>query len=287
MPIELREPSLADLTDVTEALRSWQQDGEPHQLHPGDIGWFWRFGADATAAALRVWSDGDRILAAGFLDGPGLLRMTTAPDVRADGALAARIAADLDEPRRGVLPAGEADVELPADAAARDVLAANGWGTGESWTALRRDVSEPVEPCGIRVEIVDGDLVSARTAVQRSAFERSTFTEQRWHIMAEGPLYADARCLVGFDDRGEAVAVATVWSAGAGRPGLLEPVGVHNEHRGRGYGRAISVAAAAALRQLGASSAVVNTESSNVGAVATYRSAGFTAQPEVLDLRRG
>lgn len=68
-----------------------------------------------------------------------------------------------------------------------------------------------------------------------------------------------------------------------GRPGLLEPVGVHRDHRGRGYGRALTVAAAAALRELGSSSALVCTPSSNVGAVAAYRSAGFQDLPEVHD----
>jgi GNAT superfamily N-acetyltransferase len=63
--------------------------------------------------------------------------------------------------------------------------------------------------------------------------------------------YADARCLVAYDDQDNAVAAVTVWSAGPGKPGLLEPMGVHQDHRGHRYGTAISVAAAAALQQLG------------------------------------
>jgi GNAT superfamily N-acetyltransferase len=47
------------------------------------------------------------------------------------------------------------------------------------------------------------------------------------------------------------VAAVTVWSAGPGKPGLLEAMGVHREHRGLGYGKAITVAAAAALQELG------------------------------------
>ena len=46
------------------------------------------------------------------------------------------------------------------------------------------------------------------------------------------------------------------------------------------------VAAAAALQELGSSSAIVCTPSSNAGAVATYRSAGFEPRPEVRDRRR-
>ncbi|RYJ30432.1 acetyltransferase [Streptomyces sp. L-9-10] len=77
-----------------------------------------------------------------------------------------------------------------------------------------------------------------------------------------------------------------MWSAGPGRPGLLEPMGVHREHRRHGYGRAITVAAAAALQELGSSSAIVCTPSSNPGAVATYKSAGFQQRPEVRDQYR-
>jgi ribosomal protein S18 acetylase RimI-like enzyme len=122
--------------------------------------------------------------------------------------------------------------------------------------------------------------------VQRAAFDGSRFTDERWHAMAAGLPYADARCLVAYDDQGNAVAAVTVWSAGPGKPGLLEPMGVHREHRGHGYGKAISVAAAAALQALGSSSALVCTPSSNVGAVATYRSAGFQPLPEVRDRYR-
>ena len=63
-------------------------------------------------------------------------------------------------------------------------------------------------------------------------------------------------------------------------------MGVHRDHRGRGYGTAVSLAAAAALRELGSSRAVVCAESSNLGAMSTYAAAGFVAQQPVADLRR-
>jgi hypothetical protein len=34
---------------------------------------------------------------------------------------------------------------------------------------------------------------------QRASFDRSTFTDERWHAMAAGLPYADARCLVAYD----------------------------------------------------------------------------------------
>jgi ribosomal protein S18 acetylase RimI-like enzyme len=104
--------------------------------------------------------------------------------------------------------------------------------------------------------------------------------------MAAGSPYASARCLLGYDEGGNPVAAVTVWSAGPEKPGLLEPMGVHRDYRGRGHGKAITVAAAAALREMGSSSAIVVTPSSNVAGVATYRSAGFQPLPAAFDLRR-
>jgi ribosomal protein S18 acetylase RimI-like enzyme len=60
-------------------------------------------------------------------------------------------------------------------------------------------------------------------------------------------------------------------------------MGVHLEYRDHGYGKAITLAAAAALQELGSSNAIVRTRSVNVAAVATYESAGFQQLPEVRD----
>ena len=230
-----------------------------------------------------------------LLDGPRVARVTTAPDARRDEELAARLVADLADPARGVLPDGEANVDAPVGSLVHDLFDARGWGTGEPWTPLRLDLRGPADaPAGasrapgggkpdLRVEVVGPDRATDRVAVQRAAFERSTFTVDRWHAMVAGPAYADARCLVAYDDAGTAVAAITVWSAGPGRPGLIEPMGVHHGHRGRGYGTAITVAGAAALRELGSSSVVVATPSSLTGAVATYRAAGMTPLPEIRD----
>ncbi|MBC6448312.1 GNAT family N-acetyltransferase [Actinokineospora xionganensis] len=283
MTIVLGTPGVGGLSEAVGVLREWQHDGPPTQLHPGDLGWFWRFGAEATAAAVRTWSRGGRILAVGLLDEPELLRMTIAPEARQDEELARRLVEDLAEPERGVFT-GKAYVEAPMDALVQDLLLDGGWNADEPWTPLRRDLTAPVEDPDVRIEAIGPERARLRAAVQRAAFGESTFTGERWLAMAAGSPYADARCLVAYDDQGEAVAAVTVWSAGPGKPGLLEPMGVHSEHRGRGYGKAITLAAAAALRELGSSSAIVSTPSANVGAVATYRSAGFLQLPETRDL---
>lgn len=276
-------PGDEDLVGVLGALREWQHDDAPMQLHPGDLGWFWRFGVRATAQAVRVWRREEQVVAVGLLDGPGLVRLTTSPDARTDPDLADQLAADLTEPGRGVLPAGRANVEAPADALLQRRLAEAGWAVDEPWTPLRCDLAEPTEDPGVRIEVVGPESADDVASVVRGSFERSTFTDERWHDIASGPAYADARCLLARDESGVPAATVTVWSAGPGRPGLVEPMGVHRDHRGRGLGRAITLAGAAALRELGSSSALVCTPSANVGGVATYGAAGFQPLPEVRD----
>jgi ribosomal protein S18 acetylase RimI-like enzyme len=291
MTIELRTPNVTEIGETLAALRSWQHDSAPFQLHPGDLGWFWRLGGEATAAAVRTWTHDGELVAIGLLDGDDLLRLTTAPGASRDRELANVLAHDLNTPARGVLPEGEVTLETPSGALVQELLTENGWQVGEAWTPLARSLDDPVESAGVRIEVVGPeldtpDLVSVRTALQRASFERSTFSDERWNTMAGGPAYTDARCLVAFDENDVAVAAITVWSAGAGRPGLIEPMGVHPDHYGAGYGRAITTAGAASLRELGASSAIVATSSSNVAGINTYKSAGFAELPERRDYRR-
>ncbi|MGV2916552.1 GNAT family N-acetyltransferase, partial [Streptomyces alfalfae] len=122
MTIVVNEPGVDGLMGVVDALRAWQDDRTPLQLHPGDLGWAWALGAERLAADVRTWNADGRIIAVGYLDGPDVLRLTTAPDLRQDETLARQLQADLDDPERGVLPAGPAGVEIPNGALLREVL---------------------------------------------------------------------------------------------------------------------------------------------------------------------
>jgi GNAT superfamily N-acetyltransferase len=292
MSITLRRATTDSLSEIVEAVAVWQRDGVPVQLHPGDLGWNWSLGAQELAEAIRVWTRDGQMLAVGMVDDTsGLIRMAIAPAVDDDAAFAARLLADLSDPGQGVLPGGAGAVEARFGAAFRSLLDRSGWVADEPWTPLSRELIDEVEDCGLRVEVIDANdatdrIVQDRVAVQRAMFANSTFTLERWRTMAAAPPYRRARCLVGYDRDGDAVATVTVWSAGEGQPGLLEPLGVHRDHRGHGYGRAITVAAAAALREMGSSSATVCTPSRNVGGVAAYVSAGFQKLPDVTDFRR-
>jgi GNAT superfamily N-acetyltransferase len=286
MAISVSTPDLLGMPEIIAGLREWQSDVAAFQLHPGDLGWFERFGADAARAAVRVWTRAGHILAIGLLDGAELLRLTVAPDATADPELAEQLVADLTDAARGVFAEGEAFLEVPNGVLVRELLTDNGWQVDEPWTPLSRDLRDPVDSVELSIETVGAELIETRVALQRASFATSTFTVEARRAMAAGVAFADARDLIGFDESGTPVAAITVWSAGPGRPGLVEPMGVHRDHRGRGYGRAITLAGAAALRDMGASSATVCTKSSNRGGIATYRAAGFQPLQERRDLRR-
>jgi ribosomal protein S18 acetylase RimI-like enzyme len=283
MTIVLSTPTVDGVHEAVAALREWQHDKAPMQLHPGDIGWNHRFGTAETAAVVRTWSRDGRILAVGMLDSPTLVRMTVAPDAFQDEDLARRLVEDFSLPERGVLPEGAVSIEAPQGLLLHDLLTKEGWGVDEPWTPLFRDLAEPVEDLGVRIKEIGLEQAQDFADVLRSAFNSTRPTREYRHKMSAAPFYAEARCLGAYDDQGNVAAVVTVWSAGPGKPGLVEPMGVHVDHRGRGYGRAITVAGAAALQEMGSSSARVCTPSSNVGGVATYKAAGFAARPEIAD----
>lgn len=279
-------PSVADLPDVVDAVASWQSDGLPIQVHPGDLGWYERFGAKALAAALRVWARGSDIVAVGFLDESELIRMAIAPAIADDVDVANYIADDFVDTLDDVLPTGSGVVEVRFGRALQRVLTDRGWLADDPWTPLHRDLSESISLSPLQIKVVGPELIEDRVMVQAAAFPGSSLTVDRWRHMASGYAYRNAECLVGYDGDGVAVAAATVWSAGRGRPGVLEPLGVHSDHRGRGHGISITLEAAAALRRMGCSSATVATPSSNAVAVATYKAAGFVTPGEVADFRR-
>ena len=138
-------PDVDGLAEVLAVLAEWQDDAAPLQLHPGDLGWYWRFGAEAVAAAVRTWRHDGRVVAIGLLDGERLLRVTVAPELRGDAEVARRIVADVIDPARGVLGAGAASVEAPADSPVEALLAEAGWACGGAWTPPR-----PAWACGPR-----------------------------------------------------------------------------------------------------------------------------------------
>lgn len=298
----LSQPLPSDLARIHDAVASWQSDGAPIRLHPGDLGWFALRGAVATAEALRLWSTGEQIVAVSLLDGPQLLRFAMDPTFVDDAGLAAQILTDVESAELGVLEPGAAAIEERGMPALDEALSAAGWNLDEPWTPLMRDLGSPVDlegpaSAGLRFVTLSPDDTEDWTRTHWSAFRGTPITADGLQRLVDGwrrvasegalaPLADSVRIISGVDPDGMTAAVIAVWSAGPGRPGLIEPMAVHGDHRGRGYGRAITLAGAATLREMGASTALVCTEAARLGAVATYCSAGFMAGPDVRDRAR-
>ncbi|MFE1593403.1 GNAT family N-acetyltransferase [Nocardia sp. NPDC058705] len=289
----LTTPTAAQLAGITRTLSEWQTVDWKGFLHPGDLGWHSMVGADESAADLRCWTVDETIVAIGMFDGEDLFRMAMDPSALDDDELALQIEADLTSGR--VLPPGTVTVEARGALALRQRLRARGWDEGQPWTPLQLDLRTPVpanpRDAALRVEEIGLDDAAQWTSVHCAAFKGTTPSSedrqrltQRWTTMATGPFAHLAHHLIGYDNTDRPVAVATVWTAGDGRPGLIEPMGVHREHHGNGYGTAITLAAARVLQQHNASAAVVVAENSTPGALATYLAAGFTTSEPVPDL---
>jgi hypothetical protein len=150
MTIALSKPGPAGLSEVVRVLREWQHDGAPVQLHPGDLGWYWRFGTEATAAAVRSWSRDGHILAVGLLDGPALLRVAIAPAAQHDEELARQMSADVTQPARGVLPPGAAAVEARFGVLFQGLLLDAGW-----HATIRVSRHRAIDPLTTRIERSD------------------------------------------------------------------------------------------------------------------------------------
>ncbi|GAA3706020.1 hypothetical protein GCM10022377_19740 [Zhihengliuella alba] len=298
MSIEMWTPAATELPAVVDALRSWQSDGQPIQLHPGDLGWAWQMGAEGLAGRIRLWSRRGEIAAVGLLDGPDVLRLGIAPGAAEDSAFAESIVADLSTPARHVLPDGEVSVEARFGSAIRSALTDRGWQPGELWAPFvlgpdvrLPDVGLPVVSIGAGRDASSGhatddvERIAAWSGVHAAAFGSTRFTVARWRTMAAGYPYGSARCLLAVDPELGPVATSIVWSAGPGRPGLIEPLGVEPSARGRGLGRAITLASAQALRSMGSSSVLVCTPVANSPAPEAYASAGFQRLPDAADFR--
>ncbi len=271
----------ASADETVAALRGWERPGDcGWQLHAGDIGWHLRNDDDQVDRTLLQLRDASGALAAvGLLDGPGLLRLALDPDHLHDPALATAVA-DAAEDRLGRAGTAEAYVDGPAAARWRAELARRGWDLDpDPWVHLWRPLgAADAERDVSRVAPVSGAAdVADRVAVQRSAFENSTFTEARWARMSSSAAYDPRLDLLARDEDGTAVAALTAWSAGEGRCALVEPVATAAGHTRKGHGRRLLDGAAAALARVGASGVAVWTPASNEAALAAYRSAGFSA----------
>ena len=286
MPLDVTWTGRDGADEIIDALRAWELPGRcGWPLHAGDVGWHLRFEDEKVGGTLLAVRGASGALAAvGLLDGPTVLRLATDPAL-VDDAAVARVLADAAAERLGP---GEAYADGPPQVRWRAELAARGWDADPApWVHLWRPVT-PSDDAAVRAvaAVVTEQDVEDRVAVQRAAFEGSTFTVERWRLMSQSAAYDGGLDLVARADDGTPVAAATAWTAGPGRCALVEPMGTHRDHTGRGHGRRLLAGVAVAAARAGASGVAVYTPGSNTAALAAYRSAGFRGLGVVSAMRR-
>jgi GNAT superfamily N-acetyltransferase len=271
--VQVKRLERHQLDELVTSLRAWESPGGyPLGLHVGDVGWHARLGDEKLGGSVRVLErDGD-VVAAGLFE-PGLARPRLAPGCETDPDVCAALADEIETD-----PGEQVWSDAAPGSLLRTALSARGWTLDpEPWVVLYRPLSASDADLGdpqVR-PVQESHDVADRVAVQRAAFEGSTFTVEAWHRMSATAAYDPALDLLARDSDGTPVAAATAWSAGPGRSAILEPVGSHPEHRGGGHGRRVVLAALGALARAGASGVTVHTPADNRVAVAAYESCGL------------
>jgi ribosomal protein S18 acetylase RimI-like enzyme len=262
----------------------WAAEGPYVATHVGDLAWW----LHRPEGKRRLWFDGDRCIAWGWLFPPALLAYDVHPEHRR-GSLHAEVLAWLDEE-------GEGDVlttyALETDDETLALLAQLGYARPEpyKWYAyqlreLEREVPEPELPDGFRLHTVDGeDDFVKRVAIHRAVWAPSRVTEEVYRrVTGAWPYRADLDCVVEAPD-GRFAAYVLCWHDDANGVGLFEPVGTHPDFRRRGLGSAVCRYGFRRLREEGATHALVL--ANDAPAVALYESVGFRRYTRVVELRK-
>lgn len=241
--------------------------------HPGQLAWSSIF-TDPAAPAVLV----DETAYAWF-DGPGWLEIGGDPT-------AAKVLLSWAFERSKT-------VRLNADPDWLDVLTELGGVEQEApWFTLQRlclsTLGAPGLPPGYTVRHVEHGEVDARSAAHRAAWSDnspSSVSAARYARLAATAPYDHRLDWVELDQSGEMVGSVIVWYAGG--DALVEPVGVVPEHRGRGLAGALTLAALAAARDLGATDAIVRPRGDDDYPVPAkvYRSIGFVDSAQTWNLR--
>ncbi|MGD8517730.1 MAG: GNAT family N-acetyltransferase [Anaerolineae bacterium] len=257
-------------------------------LHPGDIPHHIYNGNKYydPAELMTIWEDGHG-LAAWLLVGPRhkSYDAQVRPDLRGS---------DLE---RDVLAyAGERTVELMhrydipgdcihadafrGDTARAELLTALGWQLdNEPPYVLNRTVinaiDRPVLPEGYSFRSASGIEDAAALAEVHNAAFGVGWTPELYRYVMQSPGYAPERELVIQAPDGTFAAFTVIWYDHLNRTGLFEPVGTHQDHRRRGFGRALIMYGMQQMAAAGMDVATVAHFGHNEVARGLYQSCGF------------
>ena len=249
----------------------WSLAGPRVQIHVGDLAWW----VHRPPAKRRLWLDGERCVAWGWLQPPATLDYAVHPDRR-----------DIEE---DVLAWFEGEAE--GDLLSTYVLEGervDAYEAGEkAFTYYVRELDElqePELPEGFALRTVEPEDFLERVAVHRAVWTPSRVTPEVYRRVTETwPYRADLDCVVEAPD-GTFAAYVLCWYDDANGVGELEPVGTHPAFRRRGLGAAVCTYALRRLRDVGARSAVVY--ATDAPARALYERVGFRQHTRAVELRK-
>jgi ribosomal protein S18 acetylase RimI-like enzyme len=258
------------------ALEQRRELGVRAPWHVGDVTWGLRQHENAEDEwTIRIWRDGDRPVAWSWLKADrGLLDF----DVRRDRLdLLDEMLAD---------PGARTTVVFEDDDEQRAALARNGFTEQREASVNRQgsllhfnalDLPEPPEqaplPDGFRCRTVEPGDLAERVAIHRDVWAPSRVTEKSFaNVQASWPYRASLDCVVEAPD-GRFAAYCLTWPDDENGVGELEPVGVREEFRRRGFGAAVCTFALRRLYEEGGRQAIVYCVTD--AACGLYESIGF------------
>lgn len=282
-----------DLAHMQDAVAEWKERDPCGYLHPGDLPHriYNVLRRDDPTEVVRLW-DGSAGLAAFCIvsSRDRAFDVQAAPD-RGD-ALAAAVEwaeATLREAHGAGLDKFAGDV-WECDTAYLDLLTGRGYRAGRvmyAVTGRRLDDLPPMQlPDGFAIRSVRGVEEAAAVAEVHARSFDSEWTVDQYRRVMESPGYDAERELVVEAPDGRLAGFTIIWFDPRNRDGLFEPVGVHEDFRRLGLGRALLAAGMARMREAGMETATVWHDFDDPASTALYANAGFRRRGRVVDVYR-
>lgn len=273
----------ADYEHLHGLLRAtWGLTWPPINGNPGNLDW-WRFSSWQSLSAAMLWEERDGTLCGVAWPNPGEVELFVDPrqrgleDVMLDWAEAHQRA----HPPPAGRPHGLRLLAFDLDQDRGQRLRRRGYRpTDEGYWWRTRSLTSPVLvpelPAGYTCRPVRlPDELAARAGLHALAFEPSDYDEETHRAVAAAPAYRPDLDLVVVAPDGALAACCLVWLDPVNQVAAVEPIATHPAHRRRGLARALLLAGAERVRQLGARLATVVNYLGDEPAARLYDSAGF------------
>jgi predicted N-acetyltransferase YhbS len=283
----------ADLRLMQEALIRGYASTE---TRIGDVAWRARYHTHyELSLEIRLWFVASNLLAWTWLRTRGGFDTYVVPELRGDEGLWTEMLDSVEATVSARLRAGDGledlytwftddDVQMAARLERRGFIRSEEPG-GDLLLADLGNLPEAIPEPGYELAWVSGAAdIHGRVESHRAAFAPSDLTVPMYlRVRDSWPYRAELDRIVRTPE-GEIAACCTAWLDETNRAGLLEPVSTHPAHQNRGLARLVVGDALRALRNAGATVALVGT--SGAAARAAYTAAGFRPWKREITVRK-